>query len=236
MADSYPWHILPQSNYKASMEDKDLLNLDVILQRKCFCNLEECLHPLTGEILPVAFGKKDSLKQLSLNILGGCFLLGDEKWHPKDCENDAWQKCPEEFDQIKDSVGYFENYPSLYFSFSKADSIQFSLPRRFGNKALFDSQKDKIIKGYEEGEKFDSNKDYFFKVTIKCHHVPNKANYWHAQAHTLIHTNPEEDVNATKKKYQGDALRIMVENLIPISSISIPKEIPSIPKSLYILP
>lgn len=87
----YPERLLPKPNYCAQMARRELSGINPFLQRRCTCSADMCC--VNGDQMRVtreAFGKI-GLTRMSVNLLGGLFEIGDERWLQKMGDEDVWK-------------------------------------------------------------------------------------------------------------------------------------------------
>lgn len=234
----FPLQIISDPCYNHSMDLSHLCDLNVCLQRACCSSFDECCKDGNPDsVFPEAFGPIKTVKKMSVNLLGGYFVVGHERWSIKKPACDEWRGGEVNHLELQKVITFTdEAYPSVYFRYSIANSIKWTFPRTFPDQATFDKQRDKIIEEYEQGARFSKNETYHMKAHTSCLHVPTQMNYWHCEVHSFIEENPEDQDVDRDKGYRGMALRGMVEILRKECTLRVPKaeDIPRIPEALYL--
>lgn len=229
----YPLRLLPSRHYIMITDRARLKSIDPYLQRKCFKPKEECcVEGDHNKVTAAAFGSS-GLNNMSVNLLGGLFRIGDEKWHQNVSDADNWTGGDVYIQQYEGRYEYQDIQASVYFKYSIADSLTWDFPRCFNSEEERDVYEAAIVDGMTEGAQFSKKTSYKLKAHSECHHSPNNLNYWHMEIRSIIDAKPPEEVDSNKKNYQKKALRAMVESLRAYSTLNPPKDIVPLPKELY---
>lgn len=231
--DEYPERLLPHNNYVVRMDRSGLTEIDPYLQRKSFLPIEECCVEGNQDCVTTrAFGQS-GLYNMSVNILGGLFEVGDEKWHQAVGKEDEWNGGDVDIRKYKERYESRDVTASVYFKFRIADGLKWTFPRRFNTIQERNSYEKAIEGGLSDSETFVKTVDYLLKTHSECHHSPNMLNYWHMEIKTIIDRKPEEVVDANDKKYQKKAVRGMIEVLRPHCTLRPPHDSPILPEDVY---
>lgn len=229
----YPLRLLPSDSYVLRIDRDLLMANNPYLQRKCYHPEEECCVDGDRNRLTVkAFGSS-GLNNMSVNILGALFKIGDEIWYQKVTDEDVWKGGNV---TIEDYEGRYEPQDvqnCVYFKFDKANSLNWTFPRTFKSVEERDMYEAAIVEGMSTGN-FSGKTPYTLKAHSECHHAPNVLNYWHAEIKSIIDSNPTEEVSANDKNYKKKALRGMIEKLRPYGTLNPPSNIIDLPKDLYV--
>lgn len=230
----YPERIMPQEDYHLRMDIDVLNSINPYLQRKSDLPLSSCcVDGDLDRVTTAAFGQR-GLVNMSVNIFGGLFQVGDERWHQKVSKEDAWKGGAVDIDTYEGRYEWQDEKVSVYFSFDKAHNVTWNFPRKFADKNQFSKYRDAIIEGLSPVGDFSKDVTYFLSGHSECNHDPNPLNYWHMEIASIIDSNPVEYIVKDNSNYQKMALRAMIEAIRVFASLRLPTDIPRIPEICYI--
>lgn len=229
----YPERLLPKNCYCSKIETTRLLGKNLYLQRKCFLPESQCcVDGDRNNVTPAAFGDT-GLSRMSVNLIGGLFLIGDEKWYQNVTENDNWKEGDIDIKLYEGKYEIQDISTSIYFKLDIANSLHWQFPRFFNDNCQYVKYKDAIIKGMSDNFTFSKAVQYQLKVHSECHHSPHCLNYWHMEVRSIIDSIPPEEIKG-KNKREKEALRGMIEVLRKHSSLNPPSLINIISEDVYI--
>lgn len=234
MTPEYPIRLIPRQNFRSEMDRSQLQQINPWLQRKCFCAESECcVEGDKNRVTRKAFGDS-GLYKMSVNILGGLFEIGDEKWHQLVGEEDNWTEGEVDMEKYEDKYCLKDITTSIYFNFNSADTLDWQFPRRFNDKDEFDACKEAIISGMSEEPTFSKKQEFTLKGHSECYHTPNCLNYWHVEVRSIIDSMPPTEIADNKQNYKKRALRNMIEVLRKLCTLNPPKAYCLLPETLYV--
>lgn len=229
----YPERILPRSCYCSKITLSDLEGKNLYLQRKCFLPEDQCcVDGDRNNVTPAAFGNS-GLYNMSVNLLGGLFIIGDEKWYQYVTEKDNWETGEIDIRLYEGRYQLQDINTSVYFKFDIANNLHWQFPRCFNDQNQFNKYEEAIVKGMSN-KSFTKGATYFLKAHSECEHSPNCLNYWHLEVKSVIDSLPPEEIIGNNKNYQKNALRGMIEVLRKNSSLNPPTSIGTISEKIYI--
>lgn len=225
----YPCCILPSTDYVREIDVQSLIDLHAYVQRKSGRPEKECLGD-SGKVTPAAFGIK-GLAGMSVNILGGNFLVGHERWHQSGNGTKYWDETAVDISGYEGCYSFDVESASVYLEIGKIHGLHWKFPRTFENQAAFDKQRDSIIEGYTESFR----KTQLYKMQAHCNfeHRATFLNYWHGELHTIIESNPNEDLSKDSGAYRKSALHNFIETIRDYASLQPPVPLPQIPENSY---
>lgn len=189
----------------------------------------------TQDINPKAFG--DKLLELSVNILGGGFVVEDHgairqlepatyDWDGKTVEMSKYREC---------YTSRPDDCPDFFFRISDLHNRKMVYPRSFNKGA----------KGYDIVEKALTEKLYKLKPELRkdntylirgkyiLRHKPNFLNYWHFQIHHLTnHTPTDEETKKERSAWEHAVKDNLREALFDTVILDVPK-FKKLPKPFY---
>lgn len=229
----YPQRLLPKSNYRSCMSRTDLKDVNPLLQRKCNMPFEKCcVDNDPDNVTRAAFGEV-GLAGMSVNVLGGLFLSGDERWQQNVSKDEEWTSGDVDLKMYEGKYELRDVEASVYFNFASADEMTWTFPRVFPDKAQHDKYKAAIIEGMSGVSVFSKKTPYVLNAHAECHHKPTVLNYWHVEVKSYIDSIPPEEITNSGSSYRKKALNQMVETLRVKSTLNPPESVPEISMSIY---
>lgn len=234
---SYPLCILPQAGYIKQIDGNVLCSKTngLIIQRRCADHIKD------NALQPEIFG--NNLAEMSVNLLGGCFLPEHVKFTPKGVVDFIVKT---DFDGIYE---YCQDAQGIYLSIPDIHNAEFPSRRKFLNQGEFDKVKDAIADdtvNVEDSEindkkrlvaafqKFSKDTEYSVKYRIQVVHRPTNANYWHCQIEIAPACSGGKTVSKDKAEWQKEALRTLTNFLIIYVSFDYPFPLPKVKEEWYI--
>lgn len=230
----YPSRILPRKEFVKQIGRETLKAIDPVLQRKCDVPIEECcVNGDLNHVTVAAFGQR-GLAKMSVNLLGGEFIVGDENWHQNLGRTASWDGKDVALKNYEGRYEFKKAHASVYFRFETADELKWPFPRKFPNLQEFKKNVSAVIEGMKDEKDFSSANEYMLQAHAECHHDPTFLNYWHAEIRSFIDNERREEVLNDSSRYKQALLNGMIDRLRSKSTLRVPETIPQIPTAVYL--